>query len=118
MSRDESAVDAVRRVLDKEFGVKPTIAQTMRLIEAVRDALPPHPDATIASLRAILRSLTPQVGLEQWAVRSAREIVRLMSNVPTDSEHIWCTIEGNLTGMLLRVATGRDLDSTSPLTAS
>lgn len=116
--QDESPVAAVTRVLSTEFNItKPSIRQTMMLIDAVQQALPPHPDATIASLRAILRDLHPANGLEGWAIKCAREITGWLSEqeqlhkvaVTLNNEHLWCALEGTLAGMLLRVTSGKDL---------
>jgi hypothetical protein len=119
--KDESPIDAVTRVLLSEFGIKPDAVQAMRLIDAVQQSLPPHPDATIASLRAILRDLTPHNGLESWAWRCSREIVSWLSKqgqvhkvaVAVDDERLWCCLEGTLAGMLMRVARGQDLEETN-----
>jgi hypothetical protein len=118
--KDEAPFEAVRRVLKSQFNIEPNNVQTMMLIEAVQQASPPHPDATIASLRAILRSLSPDNGLESWAYKSAREITAWLSKqaeireiATRADEGFWCTIEGTLTGMLLRVTRGQDLDGTA-----
>ncbi len=116
--KDESPVAAVERVLSAQFGIhNPSAVQTMILIEAVQQALPPHPEATIASLRAILRDLNPHNGLENWAYRCAREITTWLSKQAKVSEisegldeGFWCSIEGTLTGMLMRVTRGLDLE--------
>ena len=114
---DESPVSAVRRVMKKQFNIEPNNVQTMMLIDAVRDALPPHPSATISALRAILRDLRPDNGLDRWATKCAREITEWISKhdqvreiAEAAGEGFWCSIEGTLAGMLLRVAQGKDLE--------
>lgn len=115
--KDESPVAAVRRVLSAQFNIEPSNVQTMMLIDAVRDALPPHPDATIAALRAVLRDLRPDSGLDRWANKCAREITTWISGhaqireiALEVGEGFWCTIEGTLSGMLKRVTRGLDLE--------
>lgn len=116
--KDESPVAAIKRVLFGQFNISnPSTVQIMMMINAVREASPPHPDATIASLRAILLSLSPDNGLEAWADKCAREITAWISKqadikkVAIESgEGFWCTIEGTLAGMLIRVARGLDLE--------
>lgn len=108
--RDESPVAAVQRVLAARFGIAdPSAVDTMILIDAVRDASPPPREMTIASLRAILRTLVPHDGLEGWARRCAREIVDMLMRGDREVEGYWCSIEGVLTAMLLRVTRGQDL---------
>lgn len=108
--RDESPVAAVRRVLAKEFGIEPHNVQVMMLIDAVRDALPPPRTATLASLRAILRSLDPHDGLDGWANKCAHEIVGMLAKGDREVEGYWCQAEGILAAMLLRVTRGQDLE--------
>jgi len=116
--KDESPIDAVNRVLKTQFGITPDAVQAMMLIDAVRDALPPPSDMTIASLRAILRTMTPHEALDAWADRCSREITQYLTRlalvhkiaVAVDDERMWCSIEGILSGMLKRVAQGKDLE--------
>ncbi len=112
--RDESPFAAVNRVMSSQFGIEPTNVQVMILIDAVQEALPPPREATLASLRAILRSLTPHDGLDAWANKCAREIVEILAKGDREVEGYWCQAEGILTAMLLRVTSGRDLDGTTP----
>lgn len=107
--KDESPAAAVRRVLGREFGIEPSNVQTMMLIDAVRDALPPKRETTIATLRAILRTLEPHDGLEAWAIMSAREIVGILSRHDREQGGYWCTVEGTIAAMLTRVTSGQDL---------
>lgn len=120
---DESPFAAAKRVLSAQFGIhEPTNVQVMMLIDAIQEASPPHPDATIASLRAVLRDLRPDSGLDRWATRSSREIVKIMSKHPAvmqaakliDNEHLWCQLEGTIAGMLKRVTRGLDLAEKEP----
>jgi hypothetical protein len=118
--KDESPFEAVRRVLSNQFHIHETSdVKLMMIIDAVRDTSPPHPDATIASLRAILRSLRPDDGLDSWAHKCANEITSWMAKdaeirkvALAVGEGFWCSIEGTLTGMLLRVTRGLDLEDT------
>jgi hypothetical protein len=118
--KDESPFEAVKRVLAGQFNITdPSNVQVMMMIDAVRDTSPPHPDATIASLRAILRSLRPDVGLDSWAHKCANEITSWMAKdaeirkvALAVGEGFWCSIEGTLAGMLLRVTRGLDLEET------
>lgn len=112
----ESPVAAVSRVLLRELGIdKPTNMLVMMLIDAVRETTPPPREVTIGMLTKILQSLDPAQALDDWAVRSSREIVRILSERPevkraaADSETIWCTLEGVIAGMLFRVCRGMDL---------
>jgi hypothetical protein len=115
--KDESPIAAVCRVIMREFEISPTNTQAMMIIEAVRDSSPPPPAFTIAALRSILRTLEPHQGLEGWASRSAGELVRLISKHPAvqaaakliDDERLWCSLEGTIMGMLIRVTRGQDL---------
>lgn len=116
--KDESPVDAVRRVLKREFDIESKNIQVMMLIEAVRDASPPPQEFTIASLRAVLRTMEPHICLEAWATRCSRDLVAWLSKqaqvhklaVAVGDERLWCVLEGTLAGMLLRVTQGRDLE--------
>jgi hypothetical protein len=89
----------------------------MMLIEAVRETTPPPREVTIRMLALILQSLTPDQALEGWAIRASREIVQILSERPevrqvaalVDDERLWCTLEGTIAGMLLRVCRGQDL---------
>src|SRR6185436_5975898 len=117
--KDESPIAAVNRVMEGQFGITPSAIQAMMLIEAVHDVLPPHPDATIASLRAILGDVTPHSGLEIWARTCAEKIVTCISKqqpvrdiaIAVANEAFWCCLEGTLAGMLLRVTRGLDLET-------
>lgn len=112
--RDESPIEAVKRVLGHWFEIKdPSNVAVMALIEAVRDTSPPHREATFDTLRAILRSLRPTDGLESWAYNCAREITSFISHyeevrkvAEAAGEGFWCSMEGMLTGMLLRATSG------------
>lgn len=115
--KDESPFEAVKRVLAAQFKITdPSNVQIMMMIEAVRETSPPHREATFDTLRAILRSLQPNDGLEAWASRCADEITSWMAKQAdirkvalASGEGFWCSIEGNLTGMLLRATRGLDL---------
>lgn len=117
--QDESPFAAVRRVLEGQFGIKdPGNVKTMMLIDAVRESLPPHREATFDTLRAILRSLSPTDGLEAWAYRCAQEITAALAEraeickiAEATGEGFWCMIEGLLTGMLMRATRGLDIKS-------
>lgn len=122
--KDESPIEAVKRVLEHWFNIKePGNVAMMALIEAVRVTSPPHREATFDTLRAILRSLHPNDGLEAWAHRCAEEITSWMAKQAeirkvalASGEGFWCTIEGTLTGMLIRATWGLDIpDSVVPL---
>lgn len=114
-----SPFEAVTRVLERWFGIKnPTNVAVMDLIDAVRDTTPPPREVTINMLSKILQSLEPTEALDAWATRSSREIVKILSQHPTvkqaakliDNEHLWCSLEGTLAGMLSRVCRGQDLE--------
>jgi len=115
----ESPVEAVSRVLVRETGAAPSNVLTMMLIEAVRETTPPPREVTIGMLTLILQSLAPDQALDAWAIRSSREIVQILSEQPAvrkvaelvDDERLWCTLEGTIAGMLLRVCRGQDLNA-------
>jgi hypothetical protein len=116
--KDESPIAALERTLKSQFGIeKVSNLQAMIILEAVQQALPPPGAMTIAALRSILRTLEPHQGLEGWASRSADELVRLISKHPAvqaaakliDDERLWCSLEGTIMGMLIRVTRGQDL---------
>jgi hypothetical protein len=116
--KDESPIAALERTLKSQFGIeKVNNLQAMIILEAVQQALPPPRGMTIAALRAVLRTLEPHQGLEGWASRSADEIVKIMSKHPAvqaaakliDDERLWCSLEGTIMGMLIRVTRGQDL---------
>ena len=115
--KDESPFEAVKRVLGRWFDIKdPSNVAMMDLIEAVRVTSPPHREATFDTLRAILRSLHPNDGLEAWARNCAEEITSLIVKdaeickvALAVGEGFWCTIEGTLTGMLMRATRGLDI---------
>lgn len=115
--KDESPFEAVKRVLEYRFNIKdPSMLAMMSLIDAVRETSPPHREATFDTLRAILRSLKPTDGLEMWAFRCANEITSWMAKqaeirevARAAGEGFWCTIEGTLTGMLMRATRGLDI---------
>lgn len=117
MINDKSPVDAVRDVLRRQLGIDTTNLTVMMLIEAVRETNPPPREVTIGMLARILQSLDPAPALDAWATRSAREIVELLAKRPevqriaelVDNEALWCSLEGNIAGMLLRVCRGLDL---------
>jgi transcriptional regulator with XRE-family HTH domain len=114
----ESTFGAVSRVLAQETGKVPGNVLVMRLIDAVRDTTPPPREVTIGMLAKILHALSPSPALDDWAARSAQEIVQILSKHPAvqdaatriDNEQIWCMLEGTIAGMLLRVCAGQDLD--------
>lgn len=116
--KDESPFEAVKRVLAGQFKITdPSNVHVMMLIEAVRETSPPHREATFDTLKAILRSLQPADGLEAWAHRCADEITSWMAKEAeirkvalAAGEGFWCSIEGTLTGMLLRATRGLDLE--------
>ena len=120
--KDESPFEAVKRVLAGQFGIKdPTNIQMMMLIDAVRETSPPHREATFDTLRAILRSLSPVDGLEAWASRCADEITSWMAKdaeirkvALAVGEGFWCSIEGTLSGMLMRATRGLDIAPSTP----
>ena len=115
----ESPIEAVSRVLVRETGTLPSTVLAMMLIEAVRETTPPPREATIGMLTLILQALTPDQALDAWAARSSREIVKLLSEQSAvrkvaelvDDERLWCTLEGTIAGMLLRVCRGQDLEA-------
>lgn len=119
MNHIESPVAAVQRVLVRETGSMPSTKLTMLLIEAVRETTPPPREVTVSMLTKILQSLTPSEALTAWADRSSREIVKLLARQPTvqkvaklvNDERLWCTLEGTIAGMLLRVCCGQDLET-------
>ncbi len=116
-SHDESPIAAVRRVLSQETGVVPSNVLAMQLIEAVRETTPPPQEVTIGMLTKILRSLEPSNAIDAWATQAAREIVKILSDRPevkqvadlVNDERLWCTLEGVITAMLIRVCRGQDL---------
>jgi len=116
---NESPVTAVSHVLRRE-GIEPSNRLVMMLIEAVRETSPPPRETTIGMLTKILQSLDPAQVVDAWAVRSSREIVALLSRRPevrrvadlVDDERLWCSLEGEIAGMLLRVCRGQDLTIT------
>jgi hypothetical protein len=118
----ESPIEAVARVLSRESGIQPSNVLAMMLIEAVRATTPPPREVTIGMLSKILRSLEPSEALDTWASRSSREIVKIMSGHPAvqqsaaliDDERLWCTLEGTIAAMLIRVCCGQDLEAPSP----
>lgn len=118
MNEKESPIAAVSRVLSRETGIMPSNVLAMMLIEAVRETTPPPREVTIGMLTKILRSLEPTQALDAWAVRSSREIVKILSRRPdvrhiatlVDDEQLWCTLEGVIAGLLIRVCGGQDLD--------
>lgn len=111
-----SPVEAVTQVLSS-FGIAVTNILVMELIDAVRDTTPPPREVTIGMLAMILKSLDPASALEGWACRSSREIVKILSELPEvkriaelhDDERMWCTLEGVISAMLIRVTRGQDL---------
>lgn len=113
---DESPVTAVTRVLARE-GITPSNLLVIMLINAVRDTTPPPNEITIGMLTKILQALEPAQAVDAWADRSSREIVSILSRRPevrrvaelSDDERIWCTLEGVIASMLLRVCRGQDL---------
>lgn len=115
----ESPIDAVSRVLVRETGAAPSNVLAMMLIDAVRETTPPPREVTIGMLTRILQALSPGQALDAWADRSAREIVQILSEQPAvrevaelvDDERLWCTLEGTIAGMLLRVCRGQDLNA-------
>lgn len=115
LHKNESPVAAVSRVLFDELGIdKPSNVLIMRLIEAVRETTPPPREITIGILSKILQSLDPAQAVEAWAVRSSREIMTILSGRVAElvnSEHLWCSLEGTIAGMLLRVCRGQDLST-------
>ena len=115
----ESPIDAVSRVLVRETGAAPSNVLAMMLIDAVRGNTPPPRETTIGMLTLILQSLAPDQALDAWANRSSREIVQILAEQPAvrkvgelvDDERLWCTLEGTIAGMLLRVCRGQDLNA-------
>lgn len=113
----ESPVAAVTRILTLEHGIPPNQVLVMKLIEAVRETTPPPREVTIAMLSKILQALNSTEAVEAWADRSAREIVAFLSARPEvrrvaeliADERVWCTLEGTIAGLLLRVCRGQDL---------
>jgi hypothetical protein len=113
MNLHESSGAAVSRVL-RHHQIEPSNVLVMMLIDAVRDTTPPPREVTIGMLTKILQSLDPSPTVEAWAVRSSREIVAILSRRPEvrriadfiDDARIWCTLEGTIAGMLLRVCRG------------
>lgn len=119
--KDESPFEAVVRVIKRWFDIDPTNVAVMAIIDAVRETSPPHREATFDTLRAILRSLSPTDGLEAWAHKCAEEITSFMAEraeickiAEASGEGFWCSIEGTLTGMLLRATRGLDLKPPTP----
>jgi hypothetical protein len=116
--KNESPVAAVTRVLTLEHGITPDNTLVMKLIEAVRETTPPPREVTIGMLTKILQSLNPAKTVDAWAERASREIVSILSKRPevqqvaklVDDERLWCTLEGTIAGLLLRVCRGQDLD--------
>jgi hypothetical protein len=114
----ESTIAAVSRVLSRETGFVPSNVLAMMLIEAVRETTPPPREVTLGMLSKILRSLEPTQALDAWASRASREIVKILSGRPEiqrfaardEDEHLWCTLEGVIAGLLIRVCCGQDLD--------
>ena len=114
----ESPIEAVSRVLVRETGTVPSTVLAMMLIDAVRETTPPPREVTIGMLTLILQALAPDQALDAWAIRSSREIVKLLSEQSAvrkvaelvDDERLWCTLEGTIAGMLLRVCRGQDLN--------
>lgn len=112
----ESQVAAVTRVL-RLHNIKPSNGLVTMLIDAVRDTTPPPLEVTIGMLTGILRSLDPADAVDAWTVRSAREIVTILSKRPevkrvaelVDDESIWRALEGTISGMLSSVCRGQDL---------
>lgn len=117
-NEDNSPVAAVSRVLLRETGSTPSNVLAMMLIDAVRETTPPPREVTIGMLTKILQALEPAQALDEWAVRSAREIVKILSKRPevqhvaalVADERLWCELEGTLAGMLIRVCRGQDLE--------
>jgi hypothetical protein len=118
MTEKESPIAAVSRVLLRETGSPPSNVLAMMLIDAVRETTPPPREVTIGMLSKILQSLEPSQAIGAWAVRSSREIVKILSTRPevqhvatlVDDERLWCTLEGVVAGMLIRVCRGQDLE--------
>lgn len=116
--RNESPFGAVTRILHSAGVYEPTNSLVMQLIDAVRETTPPPQFVTINMLSKVLQALEPSQALDNWAVRSSREIVKILSQRPeiqhvarlVDNEALWCTLEGTIAGMLLRVCNGKDLD--------
>lgn len=116
MIPSESPIAAVERVL-RHFKIEPTNLMSMMLIDAVRDTTPPPREMTIALLQKLLQSLAPEIALDDWAYRTAREIVSVMTTHPAvrssakliGDERLWCTLEATIEASLLRVCRGLDL---------
>lgn len=117
----ESPIEAVSRILLRETGVVASYVLAATLIDAVRKTTPPRA-VTIGMLTKILGSLGSDQLLEEWATRSSRKIVQVLSRhpglqrvvAPVDDEAIWCTLEGTVAALLLRVCRGQDLDESTP----
>lgn len=124
MMNDESPIAAVSRVLTRETGVVPNNVLAMMLIDAVRATTPPPREITIGMLAKILQALDPSRALDEWATRSSREIVKILSDQPevkqiaalVNDERLWCTLEGTIAGLLLRVCRGQDLTDETAVT--
>lgn len=119
MTTTESPIEAVTRVLARETSIQPSNVLAMMLIEAVRATTPPPREVTIGMLSMILRSLEPSEALDAWAHRSSRKVVKIMSGHPAvqqaaaliDDERLWCTLEGTIAALLIRVCCGQDLEA-------
>jgi hypothetical protein len=120
LHKNESPVAAVSRVLFDQLGIdKPSNILVMRLIDAVRETTPAPREVTIGMLSKILQSFDLSDAVEAWADRSSREIVEILSKHPVvkraaeliDSDHVWCSLEGTIAGMLSRVCRGLDLNT-------
>ena len=118
MKEIESPIDAVSRVLVREIGVAPSNVLAMMLIDTVHETTPPPREVTIGMLTRLLQSLAPDQALDAWADRSSREIVKILSEQPevrkvaalVNDERLWCTLEGTIAAMLIRVCRGQDLN--------
>lgn len=115
----ESPVAAVTRVLrSKTDIINPSNMLVMMLVEAVQKTTPAPRAVSIAMLTKILQSLDPDKSIDEWATRSAREIVGIMAGWPevkrvaelVQDEAMWCILEGTIAALLIRVCQGKDLD--------
>lgn len=108
----ESPVEAVSRVL-RRSQIEPSNVLVMMLIDAVRETTPPPREVTIGMLTRILQSLDPASALDDWAVRSSREIVKILSSRP-EIKHVAALVDDERKRFDSRLALGGIIGPLSP----